>query len=79
MGEVWDNRPRLIIHSSLKNCATVHKLARLAESKGFQIEVQDSGLMHDVKLHEGFDSGAPLRNHTIRSAQRFFEQHPGAN
>lgn len=77
MAEVWDNRPRLIIHGRLQNCATVRQLAKLAKSKGFEVEVQSSGFMHDVKLHEGFDSGAPLRNHTVRSAQRFFEQHPG--
>ena len=79
MAEVWRNRPKLIIHGRLQNCGSVRELADLAVSKGFEIEVHPSGFMHDVKLHEGSDASAPLRNHTVRSARRFLELHPGAN
>lgn len=77
MAEVWDNRPKLIIHSRLENCSSVISLARLAESKGYQVTMQASGFLHDVKLHEGSDSTATMRSHTIRSAKRFLESHPG--
>jgi hypothetical protein len=79
MAQVWDNRPKLIIHQRLENCASVQDLAKLATSKGFDVTVQVSGFLHDVKLNEGSDSSAALRSHTIRSAKRFLELHPGVD
>lgn len=79
MGQVWDNRPKLIIHQRLENCASVQELARLAVSKGFNVTLQASGFLHDVKLNEGNDSSSTLRSHTIRSAKRFLELHPGVD
>lgn len=74
----YTNRPRLVIHSSLKHCGTVVELAKLAQAKGYQVETQDAHMINDVMIHEGFDNSAPLRNHSVRTAKRFLERHPGA-
>jgi hypothetical protein len=76
-GDLYQNSPKLIIHGRLQNCKSVKELAQLAKEKGFEVQVEPSGFMHDVKLNEGFDAGAPLRNHSLRSAKRFLETHPG--
>lgn len=77
MAEALESYPRLIIHGRFQNCATVRQLAKLAEAKGYRVEIDYNGFLHDVKLSEGFDSSAPIKDHTIRSAQRYLEQHPG--
>lgn len=76
---LYSNRPRLVVHSSLRNCISVIELAKLAKSKGYEVEVQDARMINDVILSEGYDAGAPRRSHSIRSARLFLERHPGVD
>lgn len=78
-GELYSNSPKMIVHGRLRNCATVRSLIDLAQSKGYEVRFEPSGFVNDVKLHEGFDNSAPMRNHTVRSAQRLLEAHPGCD
>ena len=77
LGELYDNKPKMLVHGSLVQCSSVRELARLAESKGFDVQVEPSGFMHDIRLNAGYDASAPMRHHSVRSAKRFLEQHPG--
>jgi hypothetical protein len=76
-GDVYDNAPAFIIHGSLKNCTSVLELAELAQSKGFDVSFQYGNFANDIKLNEGFDKSAPVRSHSVRTAQRFLQGHPG--
>jgi hypothetical protein len=77
-GALYENKPKFIVHGRLKNCTSVRDLVSLASSKGFDVSFEPSGFVNDIRLSEGYDASAPLRHHTIRSARRFLEQHPGA-
>ena len=77
-GTLQENRPRFLVPERLQHCATVAELARLAESKGYLVSVESGAFINDIRMHEGFDNSTPLRNHTVRSARRIIESHPGA-
>jgi hypothetical protein len=76
-GDLYQNAPKFVVHGSLRNCTSVLELAKLAESKGFEVSFDEGGFANDIKLNEGFDSSAPVRNHSVRTAKRFIESHPG--
>lgn len=76
-GNIYTNAPRFVIHHSLRNCSSVIDLAEMAKSKGFEVSFDEGGFVNDIRLNEGFDAGAPVRNHSVRTARRFIEQHPG--
>jgi hypothetical protein len=78
-GELYDNRPQFIIHGRLKNCKAVMDLAATAAEKGFQVSYQESRFINDVKLNEGYDKNAPMRSHSVRTAKRFLDTHPGCS
>lgn len=77
LGNIYANAPRLVIHYSLRHCSSVIDLARMAELKGFEVSFDEGGFVNDIRLNEGFDCSAPVRNHSVRTARRFIEQHPG--
>ena len=74
-----DRRPQVIIHSSLQRSSATQELVRLAESKGFEVVLNDRSMASQTMIHEGYDRTAPLRNHNFRSAKRFLECHPGVD
>jgi hypothetical protein len=76
-GELYNNRPKCVIHGRLKNCTTVQELAQLANAKGYEVLFDEGGFANDIKLSEGFDAESPVRNHSVRTARRFLERHPG--
>jgi len=76
-GELYDNKPRFIIHGRLANCKAVIDLAKQASEKGFHVSYEESHFINDVKLNEGYDKSAPMRSHSIRTAKRFLDTHPG--
>lgn len=76
-GDIYANAPKFVIHHSLRHCTSVIELAELAASKGFEVSFDHGGFVNDVRLNEGFDSSAPVRNHSVRTARRFIEHHPG--
>jgi len=78
-GDLYRNKPKCVIHGRLRNCTTVLQLAQLAQSKGYDVSFDSGGFVNDIKLTEGFDAGAPTRNHSVRSATRFLELHPGCD
>jgi tRNA(Phe) wybutosine-synthesizing methylase Tyw3 len=75
---LYGNAPELIIHGRLQNVATAQKLAALAKQKGFKVLTGQGGFRRDVRLNEGFDVNAPVRDHTLMSALRYIENHPGS-
>lgn len=75
---LYGNAPELIIHSRLKHVASARKLAEMAEQKGYKVIIGEGGFRRDVKLNEGFDVNSPVRDHSLMSAMRFIEQHPGS-
>lgn len=77
-GVLYCSRPELVLHETLKNSGAAARLLELARSKGYAVSLSTTGgFVSAVRLHEGTDSSAPMRNHSIRSATRFLEEHPG--
>jgi hypothetical protein len=77
-GVLYKSQPRMFIHQSLRNCGAVLELAGMAKAKGFDVAFgADGHFTNDIKLNEGFDASAPLKSHSVRSAKRFLESHPG--
>lgn len=72
-GELYENRPQMIIQERFKNCNSVMQLAEQAKSKGYQVIFEPGGFLNDIQMHEGYDSSTKLKNHTIRSAKLFLE------
>lgn len=77
-GVLYHNRPELVLHETLKNSGAAMRLLELARSKGYAVSVSTTGgFINAIRLHEGLDNHAPMRSHSIRSATRFLEEHPG--
>lgn len=77
---LYQNRPELVFHESLRYSKSAMELAELARSKGYAVSLSSGGgFVNDIQLHEGFDHRAPVRSHSIRSARRFLEAHPGVS
>lgn len=79
-GLLYDGQPKMLVHQSLENCGSVLELVRLAESKGYKVSFNTDGhFTNDIKINEGFDAGSPMKSHSVRSATRFLNSHPGVH
>lgn len=71
------SKPRMVVQSRIRHYRSVIDLVRQAEQKGYDVSFEHGHSMHEVRLSEGTDDLAPVRSHTIQSAQRYLEKHPG--
>lgn len=74
---LYSSRPRMVIQNRIKHFKTVTQLVQLAESKGYDVSFEHGASMHEIQLSDGQDSLAPMRSHSIMSAQRYLQNHPG--
>lgn len=72
-GELYDQRPELIIHERLKNSGTVSELITIANQQNFKVHFERGPLRQDavIKWHEN-EKRRP-ESHSISSALRFFK------
>lgn len=78
-GGLYNSRPRIVFNSSLRNSGTAIELAEIALSKGYIVEFGNGSFRHDLKMHEGWDSKGPLKDHSLRSAASYLSDHPGVD
>ena len=73
-GEMYDQRPELIIHERLRHLGTVKELVELAQQNNFKIDFERGPLRRDllIKWHDG--SGAKDDSHSLMSGLRYMKQ-----
>lgn len=71
------SKPRMVVQNRIRHFKTVTELIRQAEVKGYDVSFEHGHSTHEIKLSEGMDDLAPVRSHTIQSARRYLERHPG--
>lgn len=73
-GELYDQRPDLIIHERLKHNGSIKELIDIARSKNFNVYF-DRGPLHQdtvIKWHE--ETGKRPEGHSVSSAMRYFKR-----
>lgn len=73
-GELYDQRPELVIHDRLRHSGTVQELINLAKEQNYKICFDRGPLRHDamIKWHET-DNRRP-ESHSVSSAMRHFKR-----
>jgi hypothetical protein len=73
-GEMYDQRPELIIHERLKNSGTVREIIDIASKHNFNVYFDRGPIRQDMIIkHNGSDSIRP-ESHTVTSGLRYFRR-----
>lgn len=72
-GELYDQRPSLIINERLRHCRTVRELVDLASEQDFKIAFQRGPLRQDlmIKWHE--NDGRRPENYSLAAGLRYMK------
>lgn len=76
---LYTSRPKLYIHSRARHYGSTRQLIDLAQKKGYDVFFEERGGAHDVRISEGTSDTAPMRSHSITSAAKYLQGHPGQN
>lgn len=73
-GEMYDQRPELVIHERLRHLGTVKELVELAQQNNFKINFERGPLRRDllIKWHDGSDTKD--ESHSLMSGLRYIKQ-----
>ena len=73
-GELYDQRPELIIHDRLKHSGTIREVIQMAQQNNYKISFKRGPFRHDLIIREGGDSPGKPQSHTIISGLRYFKK-----
>lgn len=73
-GELYDQRPELIIHDRLKHSGTIREVIQMAQQNNYKISFERGPFRHDMIIKEGGDSTARPQSHTVTSGLRYFRR-----
>ena len=76
-GELYDQRPELIIHDRLRHSGTIREVIQMAQQNNYKISFERGPFRHDMIIKEGGDSEARPQSHTVTSGLRYFRRFEG--
>lgn len=75
-GELYDQRPELVIHERLRHSGTIRKIIDMAKENNYKVSFDHGPFRHDMLIKEGGENSDRVQSHTISSIFRHFRQ-PG--
>ena len=73
-GELYDQRPELIIHDRLRNSGTVRELVDLAQKQNYKICFDRGPLRQDAVIKWHDNENRRPESHSVSSALRYFKR-----
>jgi hypothetical protein len=73
-GELYDQRPELVIHDRLKNSGMIRDVIDMAQQNNYKISFDRGPFRHDMLIKERGESSARPQSHTITSGLRYFRR-----
>lgn len=73
-GELYDQRPELVIHERFKHFGSTFELVALAKQNNYKINFSREPLRHDLVINWHEDDGVKTQSHTMSSGLRFFKR-----
>jgi hypothetical protein len=73
-GELYDQRPELVIHERLRHSGSVRELVELASHQNFKVYFDRGPLRQDTMIKWHKETGLRPESHSVSSALRYFRQ-----
>lgn len=73
-GELYDQRPSLLIHDRLKNSGTVQRLIELAKQQNFNVSFDRGPFRQDMIIKWHKNDNLKEQPHSVSSAMRYFSK-----
>lgn len=78
-GELYDQRPELVIHDRLRHSGTIREVIDMAKENNFKVSFGRGPFRHDMLIKENGESVDKAQSHTVTSGLRYFRRLGGAN
>jgi hypothetical protein len=76
-GELYDQRPELIIHDRLKYLGTVSELVGIARENNFKVTFERGPLRHDMLIRWNDGSDKKEESYALNSGLRYIKKITG--
>jgi hypothetical protein len=76
-GELYDQRPELIIHDRLKYCGSVTELVDLAKQNNFKVNFERGPLRHDLLIKWNDSPSTRPESYSLTSGLRYLRRISG--
>lgn len=73
-GELYDQRPELVIHDRLKQSGTVRELVQLAHEQNFRVYFDKGPFRQDMMIKFKDQPGKNSESHSVTSGLRYFKR-----
>lgn len=73
-GELYDQRPELVIHERLKQSGTVREIVDIANRHNFNVYFDRGPFHQDMLIKWKGDSSKKPESHTVSSGLRYFKR-----
>jgi hypothetical protein len=70
-GELYDQRPELVIHDRLRHSGTIREVIDMAKENNYKVSFERGPFRHDMLIKESADKP---QSHTVTSGLRYFRQ-----
>ena len=73
-GEIYDQRPELVIHDRLKYLGSVEELVELAKQNNFKVNFEKGPLRKDLVIKWNDSPGRREESHSLVSGLRYMKK-----
>lgn len=73
-GELYDQRPELLIHERLKHSGTVRELVSLASEQNFHVSFEKGPFRQDMMIRWNDTPDKKSESYTVASGLRYFKR-----
>lgn len=73
-GELYDQRPELVIHDRLKHSGTVRELVQLAHEQNFHVHFDRGPFRQDMIINWKDQLNKNSESHSVSSGLRYFRR-----
>jgi hypothetical protein len=73
-GELYDQRPELLIHERLRHSGVVRELVGLAAEQNFHVSFEKGPFRQDMMIKWNDAPGRKEESHTVSSGLKYFQR-----
>lgn len=73
-GELYDQRPELVIHDRLRHSGTIREVIDMARQNNYKVSFDRGPFRHDMLIKENGENTDRPQSHTVTSGLRYFRR-----
>jgi hypothetical protein len=73
-GELYDQRPELVIHDRLRHSGAIREVIDMAKENNYKVSFGRGPFRHDMLIKEGGESADKAQSYTVTSGLRYFRR-----